>query len=103
MSTVPPLRREIIVDTDPATAFEVFTAQIGRWWPIAEKGVFGADATVAFDDGQIVERGTHEQLLEHGGRYAALLSGAAVAEGPPVENGSNGVVPPVGPSSAALA
>ena len=24
MSTVPPLRREIIVDTDPVTAFEVF-------------------------------------------------------------------------------
>jgi uncharacterized protein YciI len=56
MSTVPPLRREIVVDTDPATAFEVFTAQIGRWWPMAGKSVFGADATVAFDDGQIVER-----------------------------------------------
>lgn len=56
MSIVPPLRREIIVDTDPATAFEVFTAQIGQWWPLADKGVFGADATVAFDDGQIIER-----------------------------------------------
>jgi len=61
MSTVPPLRREIIVDTDPATAFEVFTAQIGRWWPIADKGVFGADATVAFDDGQIIERSADGQ------------------------------------------
>jgi hypothetical protein len=49
MSTVPPLRREIIVDTDPTTAFEVFTAQIGQWWPMAEKSVFGAEATVAFD------------------------------------------------------
>ena len=61
MSTVPPLRREIIVDTDPATAFEVFTAQIGRWWPIAEKGVFGADAMVAFDGEQIVERSADGQ------------------------------------------
>jgi uncharacterized protein YciI/uncharacterized protein YndB with AHSA1/START domain len=61
VSTVPPLRREILVDTDPATAFEVFTAQIGQWWPLAEKSVFGADAAVAFDDGQIIERSADGQ------------------------------------------
>ena len=35
MSTIPPIRREILVETDPQTAFEVFTARIGRWWPLA--------------------------------------------------------------------
>jgi uncharacterized protein YciI len=56
VNRVPPLRREIVVDTDPATAFEIFTAQIGRWWPVAELSVYGAGAAVAFTGGQIVER-----------------------------------------------
>lgn len=54
---VPPVRREVLVDADPDTAFEVFTARIARWWPLAELSVHGAGSTVAFDDGQIVERG----------------------------------------------
>jgi hypothetical protein len=28
---VPPIRREILVDADPATAFEVFTERISQW------------------------------------------------------------------------
>jgi uncharacterized protein YciI len=55
VNTVPPIRREILVDADPQTAFEVFTARIGRWWPVAEHSVYGAGGTVAFDDGQIIE------------------------------------------------
>jgi ATP-binding cassette subfamily B protein len=39
-----------------------------------------SDQILVLDSGQIVERGTHEELLERGGRYAALLSGAEVAE-----------------------
>jgi len=56
MSTVPPIRRQILVDAEPPAAFEAFTARIGRWWPLAEFSVYGAGATVAFEDGQIVER-----------------------------------------------
>jgi hypothetical protein len=56
VSTVPPIRREILVDADPAAAFEMFTAGLGRWWPLEELSVYGKGATVAFADGQIVER-----------------------------------------------
>ncbi len=38
-----------------------------------------ADQILVLDDGRILERGTHEQLLELGGRYTALLSDTAVA------------------------
>ncbi len=53
---IPPIRREIVVDADQDTAFEAFTAGIGRWWPIADHSLHGAGSTVEFADGQIVER-----------------------------------------------
>src|SRR5207245_10709757 len=39
-----------------------------------------ADQILVLDSGRIVERGTHDELLDAGGRYAALQSGAAGAE-----------------------
>ena len=50
MTTVPPPRREIIVDADPDLAFAVFTERIGEWWPLCAFSVHGAGATVAFVD-----------------------------------------------------
>jgi uncharacterized protein YciI len=60
MNTLPPIRRAILVEADPAAAFEVFTAGLGRWWPLGELSVHGKDATVAFGrpepGAQIIER-----------------------------------------------
>jgi uncharacterized protein YciI len=66
VSTVPPIRREILVDADPQTAFEIFTARIGRWWPLEEHSVYGATATVAFEDGRLVERSADGQAAVWG-------------------------------------
>ena len=54
--SVAPLVREVLVRTDQATAFALFTDRIGEWWPLASHGVFGEHATVAFEDGRLVER-----------------------------------------------
>ncbi len=61
MSTVPPIRREVLVDAGPETAFDVFTADIGRWWPVAGHSVHGAGGTVAFTGGQLVEQSASGQ------------------------------------------
>jgi uncharacterized protein YciI len=55
MSSIGPIRREIVVDADPDLAFHVFTEQIGRWWPVAELSVHGEGSTVIFDSTEIVE------------------------------------------------
>ena len=55
-TAVTPLVREVLVRTDQETAFALFTDRIGSWWPLATHGVFGEHATVAFEDGRLVER-----------------------------------------------
>jgi ATP-binding cassette subfamily B protein len=42
-----------------------------------------ADQILVLDGGALVERGTHEELVERGGRYLALLRGALVDESAP--------------------
>jgi ATP-binding cassette subfamily B protein len=42
-----------------------------------------ADEIIVLDHGEITERGTHAELLERGGRYAALVNrDADLVEGP---------------------
>ena len=63
---LPPIHREILVDAPPDTAFAVFTSKIGDWWPLAELSVFGAGATVGFEDGALVERSPDGHSAEWG-------------------------------------
>lgn len=56
--SVPPIRREVLVDAGPEMAFELFTGHIGAWWPLAEFSVYGDSATVSFEEsGLLMERG----------------------------------------------
>jgi uncharacterized protein YndB with AHSA1/START domain/uncharacterized protein YciI len=56
MTEPAPVRREVVVAAPPATAFALFTAHVGSWWPLASHSVFGAGGTVAFEADQLVER-----------------------------------------------
>jgi hypothetical protein len=67
MSSIPQVRREVLVDAGPDVAFDVFTAGIGRWWPLARLSVYGERATtVGFEDGVIVERSATGEESEWG-------------------------------------
>lgn len=55
--TVPPLRREILVSCDPATAYTLFVDDIGTWWPVGSFSVHGDGSIVALDGDRFVETG----------------------------------------------
>ena len=84
---VPPIRREILVDADPATAFAVFTERISRWWPLEDMSVYGPGGTVGFADGQIVEQSASGDAAVWGTVYlwepAAALAFSWHPGGPP--------------------
>ena len=44
-----------------------------------------ADNILVLDEGQVVEQGTHQQLLDRGGLYAQLVSAQMVGTGPSVD------------------
>lgn len=56
-ANTPPIRRAVVVSTDPATAFALWREQIGAWWPLARLSVYGEGTSVSFEGDQIVERG----------------------------------------------
>jgi uncharacterized protein YciI len=58
--SVAPIRREILVAATPERAFALFTAHIGRWWPVHDLSVSGVDALVAFEGDHLVERSGSE-------------------------------------------
>jgi uncharacterized protein YndB with AHSA1/START domain/uncharacterized protein YciI len=66
MSDVPPIRREVTVDADLATAFDIFTSGIDRWWPIDLHSVHGAGGSVNFVDGQLIERSADGEIAPWG-------------------------------------
>ena len=43
--------------------------------------VRNADCIMVLEQGQIIERGTHDQLMEQKGKYYQLYTGNAIAEG----------------------
>jgi uncharacterized protein YndB with AHSA1/START domain/uncharacterized protein YciI len=55
--SLPPIRRQVLVPAPADRAFDVFTERIGTWWPVARHSVYGAGATPAFRDGQLIETG----------------------------------------------
>lgn len=56
-TSIAPVLRAANVRRSPAEAFDIFTAEIGAWWPLPTHGMFGAEAGgVAFEDGRLVER-----------------------------------------------
>jgi hypothetical protein len=57
---IPPVEKTVRVRLVPADAFDLFTRQLARWWPLAQCSCAGADALdVEFEarvGGSVVER-----------------------------------------------
>jgi Uncharacterized conserved protein len=64
------VRNEITVEASQERAFEVFTAEIGTWWPLADKTIGDAEAEIAIIEpragGRWYERGVDGSECEWG-------------------------------------
>jgi hypothetical protein len=64
------VRKEITVETSQQHAFEVFTSEIGSWWPLGDKTIGGAEAETAILEpragGRWFERGVDGSECEWG-------------------------------------
>ncbi len=67
---VPPVEHRVRVALAPAAAFDLFTRQIGRWWPFAGHSCFGKEARdVSFDGregGEVLEHARNGQTVVWG-------------------------------------
>jgi uncharacterized protein YndB with AHSA1/START domain len=59
-TAIAPVHKTLVVDVSPVRAFEVFTREIGSWWPLGSYSIGGASITeVVFEEqvgGRIFER-----------------------------------------------
>ena len=57
-----------IVAVDPATAFAIFTSEIGMWWKPRVPGLFrrGRNGTLKFDNGRLLEIDSFGEPFEIG-------------------------------------
>jgi uncharacterized protein YndB with AHSA1/START domain/uncharacterized protein YciI len=53
--SLPPLRRQVLVGCDTATAYRLWLDDIGTWWPLERFSCFGDGARVSFQGEQIIE------------------------------------------------
>jgi uncharacterized protein YciI len=56
-----PIRREVIVKTNPERAFALFTDEIGEWWPVQTHSVWAG--SVAFEGDALVERTADDETI----------------------------------------
>ena len=57
MSTLAPVRRQVVVNATPLRAFEAWTEQLAAWWPFSSHSVYGEASSAAFVDGRLIESG----------------------------------------------
>jgi len=64
---VPPIEIDTLVPCAPDAAFDYFTRDIGRWWPLARYSCSQEHAaSVQFDDGKLVETDRDGKRYEWG-------------------------------------